>query len=1048
MFVRVSGWFGLISVITIALFGFRFYLTLLTFFVSFIVGVLTILYLNYDSKKIFSVDIDYLDDPLQQSNFSIQSAKVLELFKTKKSLPKFDSRITGSETVDSFLNEIVSIIINDYVTTWYELITDDQELTTYAIKKLVVAAGANVSNRVKTVDWIHLLATRFPEELTLHLKLFKQSRVRLKRMQLLSAKEMNGNSKPVPKKPEEKRTHRRNKSETDLLWPPDSQSFGKSKFYSSSENISSNNIKDLFFDLECSIENKELCRDIFCTDPEKEAALLSEVSEALLYLLVPEEAWNCHVMKLILIDLLSSIVLRPLIKMLSDPDNINRAIIRSCCRDSCLSSDLFLMVIRTCGDAEELDATLELVQKDIQKLHSKDSAGEWELQDRQKLSSLQYLSRIIQASRATLGPQEGLSTTDNTERESEEVMKTLKFLRAVAAWKSNAQYLLEIELNEADSHTSKAVMDNLRSSALEVCDLYLRGAGVLGVPDNTHADLVRRITTDGGEFTSNPIQIFDDVQKCVCDALEEDPSWQADFMFDGDQDGMENSEFKKDMKSESHKYTEKCKKIVRSCLNQLPKIFYKNKYRNSFPTKSSTFPRSFARRVPCNKNHTIPKCACDVVLPVPGARHNRSRSDIVGSFAQKMMNDNAGPSNLKSANTSTLSLSHSSISQSAKNMMSPLTAYIIETALVQDKGKTFGIYAIAVTRESDNEVWHIYRRYSDFYDLHASIKEKWPELGHLPFPAKKTFQNTSRSVLESRKRMLNSYLQSLTSISRDTRYMALLSPDYLGGFLSPENQTERHGNTIDALLVNSLKAGMRTLKSMPDQFANTVDGVMDGISKVFQGKSGENLKNFKTWNSSDVQDDNDESVPLRLLEEVLGIRGLWLRRRLLAPLRTMIADRVNKKVIEFVSSLTSPRNVVQYLKTFKQWLTTRNNPSAVSRDQATKARTRVAAKVALLSAASDDLRHIVGTDAARRGLLTVFDLFQTQEINKRLLFVLLEVTLTNLFPDNNIRDMFKTLYSNSPRVPSTKKSKLNGFADAVADLSPGSHSYCRVTQSG
>lgn len=86
-------------------------------------------------------------------------------------------------------------------------------------------------------------------------------------------------------------------------------------------------------------------------------------------------------------------------------------------------------------------------------------------------------------------------------------------------------------------------------------------------------------------------------------------------------------------------------------------------------------------------------------------------------------------------------------------MLSPLSAYIIETgmiisyisvycsnsytfkcvyiylrfqilALVQDKGRTFGIYAIAVTRASDNEVWHIYRRYSDFYDLHASIKDK------------------------------------------------------------------------------------------------------------------------------------------------------------------------------------------------------------------------------------------------------------------------------------------------------------------------------------
>ncbi|XP_046965040.1 sorting nexin-13-like [Vanessa cardui] len=973
-FLRFLGWFGLVSIITIALLGFEVYLTLLVFLVSFLFGALTILYLSYDNKKVFSGDIDCLDDPLQQTNFSIQSSKIMKVFQDDKPLPKFDSRITGSETVDSFLNEIVSIIVNDYVTPWYELITDDQEFTSYGIRKLVVAAGANVSNRVKSVDWIHMLSTRFPEELTLHLKLYKQSRVRLKHVQLVNAKEVNGTSKPSPKKQEEKKTHRRNKSETDLSWPPDTQTFGKSKFYSSSENINSNNITDLFFDLECSMENKQICRDIYCSDPEKENALLCEVSEAILYLIAPEEAWNCHALKLILIDLISAIVLRPLINLLSDPDNINRTIIRYCCRDSCLSSELFLLVIRSCSDAEELDATLELVQKDIQKLHSKDSAGEWELQDRQKLSSLQYVSRIIQARRATLGPQEGNSNNSSTEKISEEVMRTLKFLRAVAAWKSNAQYLLEIELNEADApSTSKAVVDNLRSSALELADAHLSPgrAAVLGAAPHAHADLVRKITTHGGDFCANPVLCFDDLQKAVCDALEDDPSWQADFMLDSDKDIPDkiNSDFGRENKMDNLKY------------------------------------------------------GGDVVPPVTGARHNRSRSDIVGSFAQRMVNESAGPSNLKSTNTSNLSLSHSSISQSAKNMMSPLSAYIIETALVQDKGRTFGIYAIAVTRASDNEVWHIYRRYSDFYDLHASIKEKWPELAHLPFPAKKTFQNTSRSVLENRKRMLNSYLQSLTSISRDARYMALLSSQYLGGFLSPEIQTERHGNSIDALLVNSIKAGMRTLKSMPDQFANTVDGVMDGISKVFQGKGGESYDDIRSATSSDVQDqDSDESVPLRLLEEVLGIRGLWLRRRLLAPLRTIIADRVNRKVLEFVSSLTSPRNVVQYLKTFKQWLTNRDNPSAVSRDTATKARTRVAAKIALLAAASDDLRHIVGTDAARRGLLTVFDMFQTQEINRRLLFVLLEVTLCNLFPDNNIQDMFKKLYSNSPRVAIVKKS--------------------------
>ncbi|XP_022819676.1 sorting nexin-13-like [Spodoptera litura] len=972
MVIRIFSWFGLVTVIITGLFGFGWYLTFLAFIVSFLAGIVTVLYFTYDSKSIFSVDLDCLDDPLQQTNFSIQVPKVLELFTKETPLPKYDNRITGSETVDSFLNEIITIIINDYVSPWYEILTNDEELTNHSIKRLVLAAGANVANRVKCVDWIHLLSTRFPEELTTHLKLFKQSRVRLKHVDLMTAKDVsNGTSRPSPKKQDDKKTHRRNKSDTDLSWPPDAQTFGKSKFYDSSENISGKTLKDIFFELECSIENRQLCRDIYCMDSEKEYELLYEVSEAVLYLVAPEEAWRCHALKLILIELLSAVVLRPMINLLSDPDNINRTILRSCCRDSCLPSELFLVVIRCCTDAEELDATVELVQKDIQKLHSRDSAGEWELQDRQKLSSLQYLSRIIQARRATLGPQEGLSHTTTPDKVSEEVARSLKFLRASTAWRSNAQYLLEIELNEADApHTSKAVLDNLRSSALELCDLYLapNRPTVMGIPENCYGELVRKITTEGEDFTNNPVNCFDEVQKCVCDALEDDPSWQSDYMMDSEDSSDKSSDIKKDDKPDK-------------------------KYSGD-------------------------------VLPVPGTRHNRSRSDIVGNFAQRMMiNESAGPSNLSSANNSNLSLSHSEISRNAKNLMSPLSACIIETALVQDKGRTFGIYAIAVTRLSDNEVWHIYRRYSDFYDLHSSIKDKWPELSSLPFPGKKTFQNTSRTVLESRKRMLNTYLQTLASLARDAKYMTLLSPDYLGGFLSPENQTEKHSNTIDALLVNSLKAGMRTLKNMPDQFANTVDGVMDGISKVFQGKGEENYYDgFKSGNSSDGQEENDESVALKLFEEVLGIRGLWLRRRLLAPIRTLIADRVNKKVLEFVSSLTSPRNVVQYLKTFKQWLTSRNSSSIGNRDAATKARTRVAAKVALLSACSDDLRHIVGSDTARRGLLTVFDLFQNQEINRRLIFVLLETMLTNLFPDNNIPELFKKMYSHSPRVPPPKKS--------------------------
>lgn len=69
------------------------------------------------------------------------------MFKSKQKPAKFDQRITGSETVDTFLNEIIGIIISDYVTPWYQILTNDEEFTENTIKRMVIAAGANIANR-------------------------------------------------------------------------------------------------------------------------------------------------------------------------------------------------------------------------------------------------------------------------------------------------------------------------------------------------------------------------------------------------------------------------------------------------------------------------------------------------------------------------------------------------------------------------------------------------------------------------------------------------------------------------------------------------------------------------------------------------------------------------------------------------------------------------------------------------------------------------------------------------------------------------------------
>jgi len=47
--------------------------------------------------------------------------------------------------------------------------------------------------------------------------------------------------------------------------------------------------------------------------------------------------------------------------------------------------------------------------------------------------------------------------------------------------------------------------------------------------------------------------------------------------------------------------------------------------------------------------------------------------------------------------------------------------------VVNDRGKTYGIYAVSVAKRYETgyaEKWHVYRRYSDFHDLHQKVKDK------------------------------------------------------------------------------------------------------------------------------------------------------------------------------------------------------------------------------------------------------------------------------------------------------------------------------------
>ncbi|TKC50435.1 hypothetical protein EI555_002639, partial [Monodon monoceros] len=114
--------------------------------------------------------------------------------------------------------------------------------------------------------------------------------------------------------------------------------------------------------------------------------------------------------------------------------------------------------------------------------------------------------------------------------------------------------------------------------------------------------------------------------------------------------------------------------------------------------------------------------------------------------------------------TGSINLSLDDLSNVSSDDSVQLHAYISDTGVCNDHGKTYALYAITVHRRSLNseEMWKTYRRYSDFHDFHMRITEQFENLSSiLKLPGKKTFNNMDRDFLEKRKKDLNAYLQLL-----------------------------------------------------------------------------------------------------------------------------------------------------------------------------------------------------------------------------------------------------------------------------------------------
>lgn len=68
------------------------------------------------------------------------------------------------------------------------------------------------------------------------------------------------------------------------------------------------------------------------------------------------------------------------------------------------------------------------------------------------------------------------------------------------------------------------------------------------------------------------------------------------------------------------------------------------------------------------------------------------------------------------------------------------------------------------------------------------------------------------------------------------------------------------------------------------------------------------------------------------------------------------------------------------------------------------------------------MRHLMGNETIKMGVVRVFNMFQHKNLNKRLVYVFLEGMLDTLFPQNKFQDIFRKLHSKSSRQKSDYRS--------------------------
>lgn len=316
-------------------------------------------------------------------------------------------------------------------------------------------------------------------------------------------------------------------------------------------------------------------------------------------------------------------------------------------------------------------------------------------------------------------------------------------------------------------------------------------------------------------------------------------------------------------------------------------------------------------------------------------------------------------------------------------------AHIYEAETVMEGDKKMPVFVIVIhlsgsssqNLQNSTQGWVVTRRLKEFYAVHEKLVQiagAWLKNKELPKVGR--FTTVDAKFLKDAKTMLNDYLKA---IMKDER---LSDSEALYGFLTPtpEYFQQPGPEKKKEFFFKNI------LKSLPTIGQDSRD-------------TDEELLFASEDRTEDRSKDSIAEPLYDLINEVYELHGMfkWLRKSFIAFVEVTFGRSINRQLRETVYWIFSESMLMYYIKNFKDsmWPNGKLAEPLPTRTKEEKLRTRLKAKEKFLLMQPDAVKTLVGEENARRGTIKMFEVLQDVRLNKQLFYVLLLLTLCRLIPE-------------------------------------------------